>query len=400
MYDLLVIGGGPAGSTCARRAAERGLDVALIERCIHPRKKPCGGAISPRAIELLRYDLSQIARGEFHAARVHTPSGRTTVLTREGLTGLMIDRPTFDEFLLKKAIEAGVEVRQDTKIVGIEQLRKGVRALGVGDSYKAHLLVGADGVNGLSARILGIRKRWQADNIAVCINAEVPMKESEIARIARVDDNPAQIALDLYFGLIDWGYGWCFPKTNTLNVGIGCRVEYARNLRNAWESIISHIERTKGISLDVSQRTSARVPIGGITGRVIARRSMLIGDAAGLVSPISGEGISYAIESGILAADVAYEAVRDKSPVHIAEYDRRLKQGLNKELDNLRQLANILYRSSKNIELISKIASEDPVIGEYLIDVLARVSPFSNLKRRIYRRMLTRHPLKTIKFDL
>jgi geranylgeranyl reductase family protein len=400
MHDLLVIGGGPAGATCARRAAEKGLDVVLVEKAMHPREKPCGGALSPRAIDLLDFDISHLFEREYQAALVHSPTGKQTVLTRDGFKGYLIQRSKFDEFLLNKAAEAGVEVVEGIEVVAIEQLRKSIRALGIGESYKAHLLVGADGINGISGKHLRIRSKWESDRVAVCIKAEARMDPLEIERIMTSTVERGMTVLDLYFGLVELGYGWCFPLHDSLNIGIGCRVDKAQGLHDKWEKFISLIERTKGCKLDITGKTSARVPVGGLKMRYVARRSMLIGDAAGLASSVSGEGISYAIESGILAADVAVDAVREKSTIQITKYEQRLKQGLLKELKETRDITRILFKSKENIDLICEIADDDSVMREYLMDILARVKPYSNLWNKIRRRMLLYHPLKAIKLGL
>ena len=124
---------------------------------------------------------------------------------------------------------------------------------------------------------------------------------------------------------------------------------------------------------------------------------MLIGDAAGLVSPVSGEGISFALESGILAADVATEAIRDKSPVHIVEYDRRMKNTILQELKDLQFLAEILYKSDSNLEILFDIIDDDELVKEYMLDIFTRIKPYSKLKYKIAKRLLTKHPLKGIK---
>jgi geranylgeranyl reductase family protein len=399
MHDLLVIGGGPAGSTCARRAAEGGLDVVLIEKEAHPLNKPCGGALSPRAVDLLGFEIKDAIERTFQAAVIHTPTGKKTILTREGLEACLISRSEFDRILLERARRAGVEVIQGTKIVAIEQLRKGIRALSVGDSYKGHLLVGADGVNGVTSKQLGIRKRWESKSVALCINAEFPAKSSDIER-AMTTEGHTQNVINLFYGLVDTGYGWCFPKRESLNIGIGCRMDRATNLRDKWDSLIRRIEKSKNIKLEVTKKTSARVPLGGGRGGVIARRTMLIGDAAGLVSPVSGEGISYAIESGLLAADIAREAVAKESPLHLIEYEQMLKQGLARELKMLRTIARIIYRSRGNIDLLCAIAERDSVIRECMTDIVARTKPYSDVMSKIRNRMLLHHPLKSIRLGL
>jgi geranylgeranyl reductase family protein len=399
MHDLLVIGGGPAGATCARRAAKGGLDVVLIEKDVHPRDKPCGGALSPRAIELLGFDIKDAIERAFQAALVYTPTGKKTILTRDGFEAYLVNRSEFDRILLERARQAGVEVIQGTKIVAIEQLRKGIRALSVGDSYKGHLLVGADGVNGITSRRLGIRKRWEPKSVALCINAEFPAESSDLESVMTIKGYEQNV-INLFYGLVNTGYGWCFPKRESLNIGIGCRMDSASNLRYKWNSLIKQIERSKKIKLDISKKTSARVPLGGGKDRIIARRTMLIGDAAGLASPVSGEGISYAIESGLLAAEIACEAVAEESPLRLREYEQRLRHGLVSELKTLRTFARVIYRTRWNIDLLCGISESDSVIREYMTDILARTKPDSDIMSKIRNRMLLRHPVKSIRLGL
>ena len=374
-----------------------GLDVVLVEKEYHPRPKPCGGALGPRAIAALDFDFSHLIEREFNAAMIHTPSGKQVILTLDDLKGYLIQRDTFDSYLIDKAKEAGVEVVLGNEIVAIEQLGNGIRALGVGDSYKAQILVGADGVNGVSMKQLDIRHRWSSENVAVCINAEVPLDSSEIERIMTLEKESKLSFIDLFYGIVEWGYGWIFPKRESLNIGIGCRVDKAKGLRDKWDSFLSKIASEKDIKIKVSEKTSARVPVGGVPGRIISRRSMLIGDAAGLVSPISGAGISFALESGILAADVATEAVRNKSAVHIVEYVKRMKNWLIEELNDLRFLAGIMNKSDRNLELLFNIIDDDPIMGDYFTAIFTRITPYSKLKFKIAKRFLSRHPLKAIK---
>jgi flavin-dependent dehydrogenase len=228
------------------------------------------------------------------------------------------------------------------------------------------------------------------------------MESSEIERIMAQDENPSTSVIELYYGLVEWGFGWCFPYADALNIGIGCRVDKAKGLREKWDLLLARMSKEKGLTIQTNERTSATVPFGGVPNRVTGRRSMLIGDAAGLASPISGEGISFAIESGFLAADVATEAIQEKTPIHVIEYDRRLKKTLLKktlrtELRDLDTLTNILYTSDENLEMLFDIVDDDPIFREYMTDILTRMSTFSELKKKIATRLLTRHPRKAIK---
>lgn len=400
MYDLTVVGGGPAGATCARHAAKAGLDVVLLEKAHHPREKPCGGAVGPQSIRSLDFDISSVIERSFDAAVVHTPSGKSVTLTSEDLIGHIVTRSEFDAHLLQKAVDAGVEVIQGVEVVGLEQLRSGIRSLALGDSYRSDLLVGADGVNGVVAGELGVRSKWLSEQVALCMTANVPMSATEVDSLMTTHGSEQTLAIELYFGQVSWGYGWCFPKRNGFNIGIGCRMDKQENLGQVWERFVSMIEEMKGVSLDVSKRVSYRVPLGDRLNRCIGRRSMLIGDAAGLVSPLTGEGISYAIQSGILAAKVASEAIESKSPLHVVEYDTKLKKTIGQELMDTRWLTGLLHKSHKHTDLLFQIAAEDPVMQTYLTNTVSRVTSFSEIKTKIVKRMLTKHLLKAIRLGL
>ncbi len=400
MYDLTVVGGGPAGAICARHAAEAGLEVVLIDKAHHPRDKPCGGALGPQSIQSLDFDISSVIEQTFNAAVVHTPSGKKVILTSERLIGHTVTRSEFDALLLQKAVDAGVEVVQGVEVVGLEQLRSGVRALAVGDSYKSHLLVGADGVNGVVARELGVRTKWSPDQIALCMTATVPMSSSEVKSVMRTNEVDGTPAIELFFGQVSWGYGWCFPKKKEINIGIGCRVDKLENLQKTWERFVSKLEEEKKLELDVSNKVSYRLPLGDKLSRSIGRRGVLIGDAAGLVSPLTGEGISYAMQSGKLAARISSEAVNTKSPLHIVEYDNQLKKTIGQELGDTRWITGILHKSYKHTDLLFQVAAEDPIMQSYLTNIVSRVTTVSEVRNKLVKRMLTKHPLKAIKLGL
>ena len=400
MYDLTVVGGGPAGATCARIAARAGLDVLLLEKAYHPREKPCGGAVGPQGIKELDMNLSSVVERTFNSAVVHTPSGNSVRLTSKDLTGYIVTRNKFDEYLVQQAQDAGANVIQGVEVVGMEQLRSGVRALVLGDSYKSHILVGADGVNGVIAKDLGIRTKWAPDEIAVCMTATASTSTKDIESVMMRNERNSAPAIELYFGLMPWGYGWCFPKENCFNIGVGCRVDKQENLQKVWEIFISKMKKEKDLEFEVSKSVSYRIPLGGKQSRVIGRRCMLVGDAAGLVSPLTGEGISYAIQSGKLAAKVAINAVNNKSPLHVVEYDKQLKSTIGKELADMRWIAGILHKSESHTELLFQIAAEDPVMREYFTSLVSRVSTFSELKVKIVKRMITKHPMKALRLGL
>ncbi len=400
MYDLVIVGSGPAGSTCARVAALAGLDVILIERKKHPRPKLCGGAINPRINRLIDFDLSAAIDVERNAAKVISPQGNIVTAARQDFKGYLVKRAKFDSFLLDKARQVGVEVIEGEKVISVEQLKRGVRALVKGDSFKGHILVGADGVNSTVAKALNIRKQWKPENVTLCIAADVPLEPSEISRIMRLNDNDSEIAIEMYLGVLKWGFGWCFPKHDEVSIGIGARMDKVKNLRIGWTNFIERLEKEKDVKFDISNRSAHRIPFGDTAARYSGRRSMLVGDAAGFVSPITGEGIYYAMLSGIVAAEVAIETVKQKKPLHVRTYDERIKAKIGGELRIARSISNMLYKSPNNVEMVCKLANDDDIIRDLIIDLVTGNKSYSIVRRELVKRLIKSHPLKALSLGL
>ncbi len=396
MHDLVIVGGGPAGATCARRAALNGLDVLLIEKEVHPRQKLCGGALTQRATELIDFSIDHVVQTDFCGGRVYSQSGDCLEVRLDSYSGHLVDRTDFDHCLLQEARKAGAEVIENTEVVAVEQTRTAVRVLAHGDSFKAHLLIGADGVNGIVARETGIRSKWTPESVALCIAADIPMESNEIARTMTMTETES-LGIDLHFGIVDAGYGWCFPKREKVNVGIGCRMDKAANLRDHWSSFLKRLEKLKGFSFKVSERKAFRVPLGAKLKGHVARRTMLVGDAAGFVSPLTGEGIFYAMLSGLLAADVATEAAEMKMPYHLVTYEKKLKERVVPELTIAATMSNLLFKSRESVELVFRIAKEDSLMRQYILEFFGGVRSYPQIRRDMAKRMLSRHPLKTVR---
>ncbi len=395
MYDLIVVGGGPAGSMCARAAAIKGLDVLLLDKENFPRAKLCGGALSPRVTDSLDFDISSIIQLELHHAIVYAPSGRKVVVNKEDTKGHLIKRTEFDHFLIQKAKEAGVDVLEGIKVQSIEQIRSGIRVLSPGDSFKSHILVGADGVNSTVARAVGIRKKWPSDRVALCIAADIPLHPKEITRILSSDGTYDNAAIEMYPWAVEHGYGWCFPKRDEISLGIGYKMKHqVLDLRTAWKKFVDKFETEKEIGLDISSQRSYRVPFGRLDMRLTTRRTMLVGDAAGLVSPITGEGIHYAIRSGIIAGQVAFEAVHDKNPLHVRMYEDRLKKEMKTEFSAANFVSDIAFKSEKKIEIICELAEKDLILQDQMIDLALGTRSISKIRMEMTKRLLRHYPRK------
>jgi geranylgeranyl reductase family protein len=201
IYDLIVVGGGPAGSTTAREAASAGARVLLLDRAAFPREKPCGGGVNLRAAALLPFDLSPVVERTVTGVRFSLRTrGDFTRRYPRPLT-YMTQRSRLDAFLVERAVEAGADLRERTAARAVEVDAGGVTIRAGRDTVRGRVLIGADGANGVVARASGLAG---ARDLAVAFEGNV-----------RFDGGiPPQwqdtAALDL--GLIPGGYGWLFPR--------------------------------------------------------------------------------------------------------------------------------------------------------------------------------------------
>ena len=298
--DVLIVGGGPAGSSCAWRLRNSGLDVAILDKQIFPRHKVCGGWITPAVVAELEIDPV-----EYGESRVLQPinsflTGSIGGPAIESVYGATVSygirRCEFDDYLLRRS---GARLLLGTPLKTLEQ-RGGLWI--VNGEMEAGVLVGAGGHFCPVARLIGARKA--GERAVVAQEAEFEMDSEQAAGCRVLPERP-----ELYFCPDMKGYGWCFRKGNFLNVGLG-RMDQHR-LSEHVAAFVRFLKSTGRLSFEIPSAMlgHAYLLFGSATrDKVAADGLLLIGDAAGLAYPQSGEGIRPAIESGLFAAETVLAA--------------------------------------------------------------------------------------------
>jgi geranylgeranyl reductase family protein len=290
-FDSVVVGAGPAGSTTAFRLARAGARVLLTDKARFPREKPCGGGLTYRALRQLPFDVAPVVEEEVDVFELGLGYRRRFVRrTREPLV-LMTQRRRLDAFLVEQAQEAGAEFRDGARVE--------LSPLTVdGERIGATTLIGADGVNGATAKALGL----DGHQHEVALEGNVrygPAPRDRYARRAVVE-----------FGIVPGGYGWVFPKGDHVNVGVGGWLHEGPRLR----AHLARLCREHRIPDDaLTDVRGYRLPLRRPGAPAARGRTALVGDAAGLVDPVSGDGIYEAFLSAQLAADVALDIVAGRT---------------------------------------------------------------------------------------
>lgn len=313
--DLLVVGAGPAGSSAAKAAAERGLDVLVLEARPQIGVPVRCGELVPSLQEILDMfprlrdaeelfgDAGGLVRREVDSIRLVDPKGKEY---RFPFTGYTTDRDRFDQHWAALAEEAGAGILKGCRFLG---LRDGIAETSVEEvTFKA--IVGADGPKSRTARALGL-----------------PANENCYPAVSAQAEGDFGSAIQMFFGSIAPGaYGWIIPKDGTANVGVGFSPKFSEGSlpEQFWKFAADH-----GLKV-VSPMKGKYVPSEGPVARTVAGNGMLAGDAAGVVMPVNGGGIPQALITGRMAGDAAYEFVRNGRS--LGNYEKGWREALYKPL--------------------------------------------------------------------
>jgi geranylgeranyl reductase family protein len=305
-YDVAVIGSGPSGSTAAKRCSEQGLRTILIEKRKIPRPKPCGGCVLLRALKQIDQQIPEsIIDQQVRGFRFYSKTLASVTLKSEVSVGITTTRDKFDAFLTKLAVDSGTKLCQSDELTDISINKEGVLCkLKSNDLILAKVIIGADGANSIVAQKSGIRQKWANNEVGLCLETTVPLEKSEMEKI-----DPD--ILEFYFSDIRLGYVWFFPKKFSVSLGIGGTLASLHKPMEILNDFCSTISQIKKVKLQVSGYNAHLAPTGGFKRRLVTDRVILVGDAAGFIDPLTGEGIYYAIRSGQLAAFACAESIEN-----------------------------------------------------------------------------------------
>ena len=344
-YDVVVVGAGPAGSVTAKKAAERGLDVLLIERNQEigvPVK--CAEGVSKEIEKFVAPDRRWIC-AEVKGANIYGPDGTKVVLSAETMdeTGYVLERRIFDKFLASEAARAGAKIRVRTEaydLIEEDGYAKGVyvRCMGEDTRIFAPVVVGADGVESKVGRWAGINTRLQPSNISVC--AEFLMCDIEL--------NGDYSEFFLGSEVAPKGYAWVFPKgEDCANVGLGIGGDVSDEKHRALDYLKAFVRNKFPDGKTVAEMYGV-VPLSGPSYESVADGLILVGDAARQVNPLTGGGILYAMQAGKIAGDVIAKAVQEKdcSKKRLLEYENRWRSEFGKRLETGFKAKEFLFKLS------------------------------------------------------
>lgn len=370
-FDIIVIGAGPAGSAAATWAAKGGANVALVDKATFPRNKLCGGLFTERSRAYYReifdqdFDLSRaVTRSEITLCHAGEPLATLTDVPPMHLT-MRLD---LDNTLYEHALAAGA-----TDLTGrpIAQITDNTVTFKDGEVLIAAILIGADGVNSIVAKHL-FGASFDTKTIGFGLEIEVP----------DATQNPADLPLRIDFGAAHWGYGWSFPKQGSTTIGVG-------GIRAENPDMKAHMLRyvqILGFAPHAFKVKGHHLPFGDFRKTPGRANILLAGDAAGLVDPITGEGIAFAMKSGQIAAQAALDALAENAPeTALVRHQKGLRE-MHKNLRIARTLRRIIFAPRWQSTFIKTFRRSGTVRVMYM-RLLAGEVEYPELARRVLARL-------------
>jgi geranylgeranyl reductase family protein len=364
-FDAIVIGAGPAGSTTALRLAGAGASVLLLDRARFPRDKPCGGGVTVRAARLLPFALDPVVEDVVDCVELRLAFRERFEHRSAQPLVVMTQRRRLDALLAERAAAAGADFRDGVRVTALTADESGVEVDAAGRRFRAAALVGADGVNGISARALDL---CRGPRYGVALEGNLSYDGLDPHRYR------GRVVFEL--GNVRGGYGWVFAKADHANFGVGGWEPEAPRLREHLERLC----RNHGASAArLTNVRGYRLPVADPSAPLARGRALVVGDAAGLVDPLSGDGIYEAVLSGMFAAD-AVGSVLEGRAAGLEGYEARVRHALARNLANSWAAKHALDRFPRLLFAIARLEAV-----QRTLERLARNDPHPAAARRLGR---------------
>jgi geranylgeranyl reductase family protein len=334
IYDALIVGAGPAGCAAAYDLAKAGKRVLLLDRRTFPRHKACACGLTRKTLKALRYSVDPIVERVCHEIvlqqQTDEPKHREVrVRTRNPICAMAV-RETFDAFCLTQTLAAGAHLRHIHSIQTIHEMPDHIALTILTDqgpeTLTAPILIGADGSNGQTRRLSQPEAKWYTRGFA--LEATIPY--TDLPSPLPAGDHPHDLVFD--FAPLPGGYGWLFPKGDHINIGVGAFapedaiLRDEEKLKQVTRTLLNHYTQQK-LGLTPTHITGQHLGMGG-HNYTPEGRILLVGDAAGLVDPLTGEGIHSAIVSGQAAAAAILSPSSESNATKYAIHLRPLQDTL------------------------------------------------------------------------
>ena len=365
--QVIIVGAGPAGSSTAVGALRAGATVTIVDRKTNVGiPVQCGEAIGKTGPSVAEIEIPEVAiQAPLRGFRVYSPGMFTVDFAEKEPSGFIVDRRVFDKELFVRATEAGADSLLGARVLDLTRSNGTVDGVvvrhdGKRKTLKADIIIGADGVNSQVARLTGLRKTYKPVDIDSCFAYEMSNCDLEV-------DDLMQFLLGSEVS--PRGYIWIFPKQNgraNVGIGIGGTVE-TKTAKEYLDYFLQHhdVAKRQLSNARVIETRVGALPVNGPNKTNVVDGSLLVGDAAGHVHPITGGGMGYAMVCGSIAGRVAAECIANNQvdSAHLQKYETEWRKLYGAEFNQSLKLRELLLKTDDaTLDRLAKIVTGESIV--------------------------------------
>ena len=361
MFDCIVVGAGPAGSSSAYHLAKKGHSVLVLDKATFPRHKSCGGGVSPAIADWFDFDFSPVVQNHVSQVKYTFKMGDPAEIELQGVTPMwMVQRSDFDNLLIEQAVDQGAEFKPDVEVQAVKLEGDTWQIDTTNGQFESKYLIAADGANSHIAKLLG----FSEPKLTAAASLQVPGEVSDRRKMTAFFD----------FGSLKNGFMWCFPKAN----GYSFSAAYVRNPKGKADELKKQLYKYAELfNVDPSQGEYVEHPLNlwQANSPLHSDRALLAGEAAGMVDPLIGEGIRPALYTGIQAASAVSKAIAGDANA-LNSYSTTVNQEWGDNLAKADFLANLFFKAPK---IAYKVGVKRPSAGKLMGKILCGELSYSQI---------------------
>lgn len=369
MFDCIVVGAGPAGGSAAYHLAKQGHSVLVLEKANFPRPKSCGGGVSPAIAQWFDFDFAPVVQNHVSQVKYTFKMGDPAEVELQGVTPMwMVQRSQFDNFLIEQATGKGAEFKSGVEVTGASLQGETWQVQTSAGVFEGKYLIAADGANSNVAQFIGL-----ANNTAIAAaSLQIPGELSDRRKKTAFFD----------FGSLKNGFMWCFPKAD----GYSLSAAYVRNPKGKPDELKKQLTKYAELfGLDASQGEYQEHPLNlwDQERTLHSDRALLVGEAAGMVDPLIGEGIRPAMFTGVRAAGAVIEALSGDTNA-LASYTESVNQEWGANLAKADFLAGLFFKAPK---IAYKMGVKRPSAGQLMGKILCGELSYSQVAEKATKKL-------------
>lgn len=361
MFDCIIVGAGPAGSTTAYNLAKQGKSVLILEKAEFPREKSCGGGVSPAIAQWFDFDFAPVIQNHVSQVQYTFKMSDAAEVQLQDVTPMwMVQRGQFDNFLVEQAIAKGADFKSGMEVIGVSLKDDSWQISTNNGEFSGKYLIAADGANSNITKMLSFAETQKVTAASLQIPGEIS------------DHRKSMAFFD--FGSLKNGFMWCFPKAN----GYSLSAAYVRNPKGKSDELKKQLTKYAQLfNLDADQGEYKEHPLNlwQKDRPLHSERVLLVGEAAGMVDPLIGEGIRPAIFTGVTAATAIIDALNGRENA-LANYTDTVNQEWGANLAKADFLAGLFYKAPK---IAYKLGVKRPSAGQVMGKILCGELSYSQI---------------------